>query len=74
MLMPLELMASGESGVIEQVQGKPDWIGRMAELGIRHGNRVEVVASGSPCVLKVGECRLCLRVDECARIFVRPAS
>ncbi len=71
MLMPLELMAPGETGVIEQVQGQPEWIGRMAELGIRHGNRVQVLSPGSPCLLLVGDCRLCLRVDECARILVR---
>jgi Fe2+ transport system protein FeoA len=71
MLMPLQLMAPGETGLIENVTGRPEWIGRMAEIGIRHGNRIQVLAPGSPCLLLVGECRLCLRMDECAQILVR---
>jgi Fe2+ transport system protein FeoA len=73
MLLPLQFMASGETGVIEDVQGRPDWVGRMAELGIRSGNRVKVLSSGSPCLLLIGDCRLCLRMDECAHIMVRLA-
>lgn len=70
--MPLEFLAPGEVGVVEDVQGEPQWVGRMAELGIRPGGHLEVVRQGSPCLLQVGGCRLCLRGDEGSRIFVRP--
>lgn len=72
MLLPLESLSSGECCVIEDVQGEPCWIGRMAELGLRNGCRLQVLQPGSPCLLQVGGCRLCLRGDEVMRILVRP--
>jgi ferrous iron transport protein A len=73
-LLPLELLHSGACAVVEHVDGQPDWVGRLAALGIRHGCRLEVVRPGSPCLLQIDGCRLCLRGDEGCRIFVRPVS
>jgi len=73
-LLPLEMLRSGDWGDVAEVSGDPGWIGRMAELGIRAGSRVQVVQDGSPCLLEVGGCRLCLRGDACSRILVRPLS
>jgi Fe2+ transport system protein FeoA len=44
----------------------------MAELGVRTGCRVQVVQSGSPCLLRVGDCRLSLRGECDCQILVRP--
>jgi len=71
-LLPLEMLRSGEWADVAEVHGEPGWIGRMAELGIRTGCRVQMVQDGSPCLLDVGGCKLCLRGDACTRIFVRP--
>ena len=71
-VLPLEFLRSGESAVVEDVQGEPAWIGRMAELGVRSGCLLQVLQPGSPCMLQVGGCRLCLRGDDIMRIMVRP--
>lgn len=71
-ILPLELLGSGESAIVEDVHGDPSWVGRMAELGVRHGCRLQMLQPGSPCLLQVGGCRLCLRGEESMRIFVRP--
>ncbi|MBA4187235.1 MAG: ferrous iron transport protein A [Planctomycetaceae bacterium] len=72
MLMPLDMLRAGEVAEVEEVSGQAAWIGRLAELGIRQGCRVRVVQAGSPCLLDVDGCKLCLRGGECSQILVRP--
>lgn len=73
-MLPLDLMRSGEWGEVTYVSGEPGWVGRLAELGIRPGCRLQVVQAGSPCLLNIAGCRLCLRPNESACIFVNPLS
>lgn len=72
MLMPLDMLRAGEWGEIEEVSGQPAWVGRLAELGLRPGSRFRVLQPGSPCLLDVSGCRLCVRGAECSQILVRP--
>jgi len=72
MLMPLDMLRAGEWAEVEEVSGQPGWVCRLAELGIRQGCRLRVVQPGSPCLLDVSGCRLCLRPGECTQILVRP--
>ena len=71
-LLPLEMLRAGEWAEVHDVAGEPDWVGRMAELGVRAGCRLCVLQPGSPCLLQIGGCRLCLRGDCLMRILVRP--
>jgi len=71
-LLPLDCLRAGEWADVAEVEGDPGWIGRMAELGIRAGCRLQMVQSGSPCLLNVSGCRLCLRGDAASQILVRP--
>jgi Fe2+ transport system protein FeoA len=71
-LLPLELMRDGEWGDVALVQGEPGWVGRMAELGVRVGCRLQVLQPGSPCLVRIGSSRLSLRGDEALQILVRP--
>ena len=48
MLMPLDMLRAGEWAEVAEVTGQPAWVGRLAELGIRQGCRVQVVQPGSP--------------------------
>ena len=73
-LLPLEHLRSGEWGDVEQVDGEPAWVGRMAELGVRVGSRLCMLRPGTPCLLDVAGCRLCLRGDALMRIFVKPVA
>lgn len=72
MLVPLDMMRAGEWGEVADVSGEPGWVGRLAELGIRPGSRLQVVQPGSPCLLNVSGCKLCLRPNECSQILVSP--
>jgi ferrous iron transport protein A len=71
-LLPLEMLQAGEWADVEDVSGEPEWVGRMAELGVRSGCRLQVLQPGSPCLLQVGGCRLCLRGECLMQILVRP--
>jgi Fe2+ transport system protein FeoA len=74
MLMPLDMLGPGEWAEVEEVSGHAAWVGRLAELGIRQGCRLQVVQPGAPCLLNVGGCKLCLRSSECSQILVRPVT
>lgn len=69
--LPLELLRAGESAEVAEVLGEPAWVGRMAELGLRTGCRLQVLQAGSPCLLQVNDCRLCLRAEQAMQILVR---
>jgi len=72
MLLPLDMLRRGERAEISEVNGDAQTVRRMAEMGIRAGCRVEMVQDGSPCLLNVGGCRLCLRADSLAQVMVSP--
>ena len=74
MLFPLDMMQSGEVAEVAEVSGEPGWVGRLAELGLRAGCRFTVLQPGSPCLLQVADCKLCLRGGDACRILVRPVS
>ncbi len=71
MVLPLDVLGPGEWAEIAEIDGEPGWVGRLAELGMRAGSRLCVVQSGSPCLLQLGECKLCLRGEETSQILVR---
>jgi ferrous iron transport protein A len=73
-LLPLDLVETGEWAEVEEVNGGPVWVGRMAELGLRTGSRVQVLRQGSPCLLRIGGSRLSLRGESGAQILVRPVA
>lgn len=73
-ILPVELLCPGEWADVTEVTGAPVWVGRMAELGVRTGSRVQVLQPGSPCLLRVGGARLSLRSDEGSQILVRPVA
>ena len=71
-LLPLDMLRPGEWGCIADVAGDPSLVCRMAELGLRAGCRVQLLQGGAPCLLRVADCKLCLRADDSAQILVRP--
>lgn len=72
LLLPLEYLRPGEWAEVCELDGEPDWVGRLGELGLRVGCRVRMVRGGSPCLLEVGGGRLSLRGEQVARVLVRP--
>ena len=74
MLMPLDMLCAGDVADVADVSGDPCWVGRLAELGIREGCRLQVLQPGSPCLLDIAGCRLCLRGGDSSQILVRPVA
>jgi ferrous iron transport protein A len=70
-LIPLTLLAPGEQASIGQVIGQPEAVHRLEELGLRDGATVEMVQSGSPCIVRLDGQKLCFRADELLRVMVR---
>jgi ferrous iron transport protein A len=73
-ILPIEFLAPGAWADVTEVNGEPAWVCRMAELGVRSGCRLQVIRPGTPCLLNVGGCRLCLRTESCMQVLVRPVA
>jgi ferrous iron transport protein A len=74
MFLPLECLQPGEWAEVAEVSGEPGWVGRLAELGVRAGIRLQVLRGGSPCLIRVGGARLSLRGDGGLQVLVRPVA
>ena len=70
-LIPLSLLATGQSALVDQVLGQPDQVHRLEELGLRGGTSIEMVQSGSPCIIRLAGHKLCIRADEMLSVLVR---
>jgi len=74
MLLPLEMLQRGEWARVMEVGGEPAWVGRLAELGVRSGAKLEMLQPGSPCLIRLNGCRLSLRAESVEHILVTPVS
>ncbi len=72
--IPLDLLAVGEPAVIDVLDGSDDEVHRLREMGISPGANVEMLRSGSPCIVRIGDQRLCLRCHDSTSIYVKPKS
>lgn len=73
-LVPVEYLNPGEWADVAEVHGEPSWVCRMAELGVRTGCRLQVLRPGTPCLLNLDGCRLCLRMEDAMQVLVRPVA
>ena len=69
-IVPLTLMAAGESGQIIQVDGSADVVHRLAEMGLREQAFIRMVQPGCPCIIALNDQRLSLRADDDVEILV----
>ena len=70
LVVPLEMMSTGEQGRVCNLDGSPELVVRLEEMGLREGACVRMVRSGSPCILAINDHRLSLRFDDCATVLV----
>lgn len=70
-LIPVTLLRAGQRGRVGEVLGAGGVVDRLRELGLRAGAVVEMVRSGSPCILRLGGQTLCVRSDEMTGVLVR---
>ena len=68
--IPLSMVQPGSVVRISQVVGGQDDVKRMAEMGLQTGTEVEMLQSGSPCIVRVGQSKLCFRQSDILNILV----
>lgn len=68
--IPLSCMADGERAVVSEVVGRSDQVQRLRELGLRDGVELEMVRSGSPCMVRLQGHTLCFRATELLNVLV----
>ncbi len=64
-------MFAGQKALVDQVLGAPAHVQRLRELGLRDGAQVEMLQPGTPCIVRLGEQKLCFRADEITSVLVR---
>jgi Fe2+ transport system protein FeoA len=72
--VPLQFVAAGNSAIVLHVEGQPEDVRRLAELGVCRGRPLEVIQGGSPCIVQLDGSRLCLRYDDDCNVLVRVGS
>jgi Fe2+ transport system protein FeoA len=70
-LIPLSLLAPGQRAHVGYVSGQPHEVQRLEELGLRGGAAIEMVQTGSPCIIRLAGQKLCFRADELLHVLVR---
>lgn len=72
-LIPLQMLTAGQFARIDHLLGTADDVQRLQEMGLHQGARVEMVQQGSPCIVRLGSSKVCLRDANLFQILVRPA-
>jgi ferrous iron transport protein A len=67
----LSALRPGQMAEISEVVGPLAHIRLLQELGLRAGALLQMVRSGSPCILRVEGSTLCFRDDDSLRLMVR---
>jgi len=73
-LLPLQTLRRGECGRIGQLVGQPEMVHRLAEMGFRIGVQVQMLQPGTPCIVRVGDDRVCIRNNESLGILIHPGA
>ncbi|MDA0834364.1 MAG: FeoA family protein [Planctomycetota bacterium] len=73
-IVPLELMRQGEVGEVHDIDGLPESVLRLKEIGLREGVRIRMVSTGKPCIVAVGDHRLSYRGDDSAIVLIEVSS
>jgi ferrous iron transport protein A len=69
-VLPLELLTAGENGVVVEIDGAPELVVRLEEMGLHIGVRVCIIQAGSPCILEINHQRYSMRFDDSVTVFV----
>ena len=70
--IPLNLLQRGATTEVAEVIGGLDQVRRLEEMGFRRGTMVEMVSSGSPCIVRILGGQLCFRDGQMLSVLVRP--
>ncbi len=68
--LPLDMLASGESGIVVEIDGRPEIVVRLEEMGLHSGVHVRMVRPGSPCILEINHQRFLIRFEDSVTVLV----
>jgi ferrous iron transport protein A len=71
-MVPLSMLSCGQAAVVRQIVGRLEQVRRLEELGLRGGTRLEMVRSGTPCIVRLAGTTLCFRDSEQLSVLVDP--
>jgi ferrous iron transport protein A len=69
-LMPLTALHSGQIAEVGRLLGPAEQVRRLEELGLRAGAQLEMISTGSPCIVRIDGSRICFRHDDSLRVLV----
>jgi Fe2+ transport system protein FeoA len=69
-LLPLHHLPAGDSARVVHVLGCPEQVQRVKEMGIRDGEKIEMIRGGSPCIIRAGTLTLCVRGNDLLNVLV----
>ena len=70
-IIPLNLLRPGSKAAIDTIDGQPEEVQRMEELGLQQGSEIEVLQHGCPCIVRCRGDKYCLRGNDCHCVWVR---
>ena len=71
-VLPLNMLQAGESAHVVEVMGGESHVQRMRELGMTSGAELNVIQSGSPCIIRLASQTLCFRSSYLLSVLVQP--
>lgn len=72
--IPLACLRPGQSGIVRQIQGRPEDVHRLEEFGLHDGVPVEMFRPGATCILRLRGGKVCLRPNDSLEILVAPTA
>ena len=69
-ILPLELLDANDHGVVVDVDGRPDLVVRLEEMGLHAGVRVQMIRPGSPCIVEINHQRFSIRIEDSVTVLV----
>lgn len=70
-IVPIAYVPAGEMGTVEAIDGAPDQVRRLEEMGLAMGATVQMVSGGSPCIVKVRDSQVCIRGTNELQVLIR---
>jgi ferrous iron transport protein A len=71
-MIPLSALRCGQAAIVRQIVGRIEQIRRLEELGLRGGTQLEMVRSGTPCIVRLAGTTLCFRDSDQLSVLVAP--
>jgi Fe2+ transport system protein FeoA len=71
-LLPLQIASAGSNVRVRHVGGTAQAVHRLHELGLREGVAMQIVQSGTPCIVQLAGHKLAVRNEDGVVVLVSP--